>query len=78
MLFRSNPRTIPRRKDMPGQVILMEPLHNKDDGTCAGVVKTGGQRVIKPIHRALAHDFALHLHGIVRIVNDDNATAFTR
>src|SRR6185312_14237719 len=64
--------SVPASEQPPGQVPLMQPLHDQDD-RCIRSVLAAFQRVLEPLDHATADDIAARLVGLVRIVNQDRA-----
>lgn len=56
---------------MPGQVIVMQALHDDKDAVALLVVEPGQERSIKPIVDGSAQRVRGHLVGLARIVDDD-------
>jgi hypothetical protein len=64
--------------DRPGNVGLMHSLHDYDDGRLLHVVQSVRHALTKPANRFLSDSIGLGLFNIVRVVQDDAITAFTR
>ena len=64
-------------EDVARKIFFVETLHNNDVSALFRVVKSCRQRIVPPFESAVANEFRLHFDRVVRIVHDDDASAFT-
>src|SRR6185312_15532917 len=62
--------------DMPGQILLMHPLHDDDASTGLGVIEPGTHRLIPPVERRSSNGIALAFGYVMWIIHDNTVASF--
>src|SRR5262249_62105729 len=63
------------RQDMPADILLMQSLHDYDEGRLLRVVQTGSREFFPPCQSGIAMGVAFRLFVVVRFVTDENAAS---
>ena len=62
---------------MPGQVLLMDTLHDDDESASAGIVEPGLHGLVPPLQNAFTHLGAVAVYHIVWVIDADDVTTIT-